>query len=108
MNGATSAVTDMLIDAMTTPGLKDVLLLSYLYRLWLQAARRSRTIQGQSTTINTAGQKVQQAWQSVTKVVKTRAEQANVWHAFFDVALEEDCWEDVRFVSLSMFIVTSS
>jgi hypothetical protein len=56
-------------------------------------------------TMNTAGQKFQQAWQSVTKAVKSKAEQEDLWLAFFNVALEEDCWEDVRFVSLSLHIV---
>jgi N-terminal acetyltransferase B complex non-catalytic subunit len=89
---------------MTVPGLRDTLLLSHLYKLWLEAARRSRTSQEQPMTMNTAGQKFQQAWQSVTKAVKSKAEQEDLWLAFFNVALEEDCWEDVRFVSLSLHV----
>jgi hypothetical protein len=95
----------MILATMTVPGLRDTLLLSHLYKLWLEAARRSRTSQEQPMTMNTAGQKFQQAWQSVTKAVKSKAEQEDLWLAFFNVALEEDCWEDVRFVSLSLHIV---
>jgi N-terminal acetyltransferase B complex non-catalytic subunit len=87
---------------MEFPGLRDTQLLSYLYELYLEATRRARTSKGQAMIINTAGKGVQQAWQSATKGAKSKIEQGDLWNAFFDVAVQEDCWEDVRFVSLSL------
>lgn len=39
-------------------------------------------------------------WQGAVKALDRKSDRLEVWDTLFTTAMREDCWEDVRFVSI--------
>lgn len=76
----------------------DTQLLSYMYRLNTEAARRfTRFIDPFNSS--TA---VLSCWQRAAKTLKRKEDRMSLWNDFFKTALQEGLWDDVRMVSRSL------
>ncbi|KAF1845780.1 uncharacterized protein K460DRAFT_338347 [Cucurbitaria berberidis CBS 394.84] len=85
----------ILIGLQTTcqlPGLTDTRLLSYLYRLCVEASRGAL-----GTQANSLGTEFLKPWQNAAKALDRKNDRLDLWGTLFNVAMRENCWEDARF-----------
>jgi N-terminal acetyltransferase B complex non-catalytic subunit len=66
-----------------------------MYTLFIEALRRDRVGPG----LNSAGNVALGCWQSTAKTLQSKTARMALWDVLFHTAMQEDCWEDVRFVS---------
>jgi hypothetical protein len=64
-----------------------------MYKISLEATRRA------GPGLLTAGSAVLGCWQSTAKTILRKKDRAALWETLSLAAMQEDCWEDVRFVS---------
>lgn len=77
----------------------DSRLLSYMYKTSLEATRRDT-----QTVVNfSAGSEILVCWQCAAKTLQRRDDRIALWDALFKTALQEDIWDDVRFVGVCSF-----
>ena len=51
-----------------------------------------------NVNISSVGTEGVKAWQNAATNCKTKRDRKELWDSFFDAAIREDCWEDVRIV----------
>jgi N-terminal acetyltransferase B complex non-catalytic subunit len=73
----------------------DLTLLDYVYSLLLKATRKADP---KNLTVSSVGTEGVKAWQNAAANCKTKRDRKELWDSFFDAAIREDCWEDVRIV----------
>ena len=67
-----------------------------MYRLFLDASRRSMTGGLSSASVGTSALS---HWASAAKTMQRKNDRMALWDTLFYTAMQEDCWEDARFVS---------
>ncbi|KAF2832109.1 hypothetical protein CC86DRAFT_312914 [Ophiobolus disseminans] len=68
-------------------------LLAYMYKIYLEAIRRSHgSVQNVSVGVTAI-----ECWQATAKTLRRRDDRMTLWNTLFRTALDEDLWEDVRF-----------
>ena len=97
-------VLDRLAQISHDQGLADTRLLSYLYRLGIEATRRSLS---EARSLSSIGTELLKPWQHAAKSLDRRNDRLHLWDSLFNTAMREDCWEDVRFVSFLELIILS-
>lgn len=78
----------------------DTELLVYMYRVGIETIRRSQG--GLSINLSSIGNLYLGTWQSTAKGMKNKKERMSLWNLLFSTAIQEDCWDDVRYVSCSL------
>jgi hypothetical protein len=64
-----------------------------MYRVSIEAMRRT------TLGLLTTGSVILGCWQSAAKTLQRKKDRAALWETLSLTAMQEDCWEDVRFVS---------
>ncbi len=95
-NSDSKLALDRLKQVSQGEGLTDSRLLSYLYRLSIEATRRGLS---SPSNISSVGTELLKPWQTTVKAIERRNDRLQLWDALFNTAMREGCWEDVRFVS---------
>ncbi|KAH7077321.1 N-acetyltransferase B complex non catalytic subunit-domain-containing protein [Paraphoma chrysanthemicola] len=72
----------------------DVRLLAYMYRLDLDTARQ---LSNSSLSVASAGAGALSHWLAAAKTIQRKNDRMTLWDTLFYTAMQEDCWEDVRF-----------
>jgi len=72
----------------------DTQLLSYMYKVFIEATRRKSQILEQYTI----GTNARSCWQAAAKTFRHKDDRMSLWSDLFKVALQENVWDDVRFV----------
>lgn len=80
-------------QAWQQPGVYDIRLLAYMYKLLAEATRRHTT----TVCISGLGNENSKVWLSAAKSMGRR-ERQELWSALGRAAFGEECWEDFRFV----------
>ncbi|KAF2474751.1 uncharacterized protein BDR25DRAFT_111755 [Lindgomyces ingoldianus] len=92
---APQVLEDILIPLCTRqPPTTDPSLLSYIYFVILEATRIANI--PNSSNLSSAGDAALKAWHSAAKSLHSRKARLDLWSKLFVTAMEEDCWEDVR------------
>ncbi|KAF2033776.1 hypothetical protein EK21DRAFT_57934 [Setomelanomma holmii] len=73
----------------------DTQLLSYMYRIFLESGRR-RLQKGLSMA--SVGTTALNHWLAAAKTMQRKNERMGLWNELFYIAMQEDAWEDVRYV----------
>ncbi|KAF2684778.1 hypothetical protein K458DRAFT_26708 [Lentithecium fluviatile CBS 122367] len=95
-DGNTQDILNILTPFATRqPPITDLSLLSYSYKLLLEATRRHdfKT----SLYLGTVGELGLKIWQNAAKMLSNRTARLELWSELFVAAMRQDCWEDVRF-----------
>ncbi|KAF1943638.1 hypothetical protein EJ02DRAFT_399997 [Clathrospora elynae] len=93
LNYEPKTVVFQLLQACQQPGLNDTRLLSYTYRLLLEANRRHNDDGLCITSVGNEGFKI---WQNAAKALDRKSDRQDLWSMLAGAALREDCWEDFR------------
>ncbi|KAF2877832.1 N-acetyltransferase B complex non catalytic subunit-domain-containing protein [Massariosphaeria phaeospora] len=75
------------------PPIADTALLSYIYRLAIEATRSQHMAKD---GLNSVGEAIIKAWRNAAKTLNTKTARLNVWSDLYKCAVRADCWEDVR------------
>jgi N-terminal acetyltransferase B complex non-catalytic subunit len=86
-------VVCQLQQAWKQPGITDIRLLSYIYRLLAEATRRQQDNGQPFSSVGTENEKV---WQDAAKALGHKEERKELWSELGRVSLREECWEDFR------------
>jgi N-terminal acetyltransferase B complex non-catalytic subunit len=93
LNQEPKTVIFQLQQAWKQPGLTDIRLLSYMYRLLAEATRRQ---QDNGLLFSSVGNENEKVWQDSAKALGHKEEKKELWSELGRVALREECWEDFR------------
>jgi N-terminal acetyltransferase B complex non-catalytic subunit len=72
----------------------DTQLLAYMYRIYIEVLRRA----GENPAVNSIGTSALGTWQRTAKNMQRKLDRVAMWDLLFYTAVQQDCWEDVRFV----------
>ncbi|KAI4708553.1 hypothetical protein J4E89_006609 [Alternaria sp. Ai002NY15] len=93
LNNVDTDVANLVQQAWEQPGVNDIRLLSYLYKILADATRRD---QNNNLNISGVGDGNLKVWQRAAKALGRKEDRQDLWSALANVALAEECWEDFR------------
>ncbi|KAI4918402.1 hypothetical protein J4E90_002786 [Alternaria incomplexa] len=93
LNNVDTDVASLVQQAWEQPGVNDIRLLSYLYKILADATRRD---QNNNLNISGVGDGNLKVWQRAAKALGRKEDRQDLWSALANVALAEECWEDFR------------
>jgi len=95
LNNVDTDVANLVQQAWEQPGVNDIRLLSYLYKILADATRKD---QDNNLNISGVGDGNLKVWQRAAKALGRKEDRQDLWSALANVALAEECWEDFRLV----------
>ncbi|KAI4618609.1 hypothetical protein J4E80_005211 [Alternaria sp. BMP 0032] len=93
LNNVDTDVANLVQQAWEQPGVNDIRLLSYLYKILADATRKD---QDNNLNISGVGDGNLKVWQRAAKALGRKEDRQDLWSALANVALAEECWEDFR------------